>query len=627
MKILIPLAGNGQRFKDDGYKLPKPLVKVFGNPLCFAAIGYLEPQNDDEIYIVYKEELNKYGFKETVHKTFPKVKFIELKHDTRGPVETVLCAVGKLSEEELREPVLVVDGDTFYIENIIQKAKNNQFLDAVFCFVTKNEEPIYSYIKTDPESWRVTEIKEKQKISNMACSGAYLFSDGAWLKKYCEKVLSDNENRSEYYISDIYQKMLLDNVTIGAIKIHANDVVCLGTPHQLKTFCVSNAAESVFKRFCFDLDGTLCTFPRVTGDYATVLPINKTIKKLKYLKSLGHTIIIQTARGMGSSCQNAGAAQAKAYHEVFAFLEREKIPFDEIYFGKPQADYYIDDLAVSPFGDLDKDLGFYEVYSEPRSFNKVKINETWTMKETNNPGEVYWYQNIPFIIRDLFPIPKLALWMSDIKKGSITMETIDGIPFSYLLVNGSLTKSDIDLLWDTMERIHRLGDGVTPDFDVDLRANYIPKMLDRWGRNEPQPDYFYDLETAIESHVLEYGVVHGDAVFSNVFLCANRKLKLIDMRGKVGDTLTIYGDVHYDWAKIYQSLIGYDYVVAKARPNSRYIHGLQDYFLEKYRKKYGDKQAEILPYLTACLLFSLRNIHEDFSELVLLAEKLIKKNK
>ena len=33
------------------------------------------------------------------------------------------------------------------------------------------------------------------------------------------------------------------------------------------------------------------------------------------------------------------------------------------------------------------------------------------------------------------------------------------------------------------------------------------------------------------------------------------------MRGKVGDKLTIYGDWLYDWAKIYQSIIGYDEIL------------------------------------------------------------------
>ena len=33
MNILIPMAGAGSRFKENGYKLPKPLIDVNGKPM------------------------------------------------------------------------------------------------------------------------------------------------------------------------------------------------------------------------------------------------------------------------------------------------------------------------------------------------------------------------------------------------------------------------------------------------------------------------------------------------------------------------------------------------------------------------------------------------------------------
>ena len=38
MNIIIPLGGLGKRFSDFGYKLPKPLIKLFLSQLSF---GYL----------------------------------------------------------------------------------------------------------------------------------------------------------------------------------------------------------------------------------------------------------------------------------------------------------------------------------------------------------------------------------------------------------------------------------------------------------------------------------------------------------------------------------------------------------------------------------------------------------
>lgn len=622
MKILIPLAGNGQRFKDDGYRLPKPLVKVLGVPLCFPAIGCLKEKAGDEVWVAYREELDEYDFRGIVTREFPHVKFVTLKYPTRGPVETVLCALREMGD--LSEPVLVMDGDTFY-ENrsVVYWAKNSSHSNAVFYFETKDEQPIFSYIKLD-DNFNVVDIKEKDKISNYACSGAYLFESGEFLLRACEILLSiKKDDNTEYYISDLYKLILNEGGRVGAIDARSPSFV--GTPIQLKSYCVSRGNKSPKRRFCFDLDGTLCTFPEKQGDYSTVRPIAKTIKLLKYLHKNGHTIIIQTARGMRSSGENPGAAQAKVYREVFAFLEREQIPFDEIYFGKPHADFYIDDLAVSPFGDIEKEIGFYDAVVEARSFNKVIINEVWTTKETNNPGEVYWYQSIPSQIEEYFPIVNQAntMWVNG--KGVVKTETIKGIPFSYLFVNGSLTTKDIDLLWDTMERIHNTKiTHVMPYYkDIDIMANYLPKLEKRWeefaptervmltGYGEGIHSYKTEITEKLKEHTPELKIIHGDPVFSNVFLLPDRSLKFIDMRGMVGDKLTIWGDVHYDWAKIYQSLLGYDYILTGKKKNDAYCEGLRKHFIKKYTERYGEAQARVLPYLTACLILSMIPLHED----------------
>ena len=56
----------------------------------------------------------------------------------------------------------------------------------------------------------------------------------------------------------------------------------------------------------FDLDNTLVTFPKIYGDYTTVTPIENNIKLLRYLKKMGHIIIIYTARRMRTHKGNTG---------------------------------------------------------------------------------------------------------------------------------------------------------------------------------------------------------------------------------------------------------------------------------------------------------------------------------
>ena len=63
------------------------------------------------------------------------------------------------------------------------------------------------------------------------------------------------------------------------------------------------------------------------------------------------------------------------------------------------------------------------------------------------------------------------------------------------------------------------------------------------------------------------GLLHGDPVFTNTLLVpstdlhTDRGLRLVDMRGRLLDCCSARGDALYDYAKVLQSLAGYDHVL------------------------------------------------------------------
>lgn len=57
MIILIPLGGTGERFKNNGYSLPKALIKVFGKPILYYLLDCLNYTDIDYVYIPYNPEL------------------------------------------------------------------------------------------------------------------------------------------------------------------------------------------------------------------------------------------------------------------------------------------------------------------------------------------------------------------------------------------------------------------------------------------------------------------------------------------------------------------------------------------------------------------------------------------
>lgn len=94
-------------------------------------------------------------------------------------------------------------------------------------------------------------------------------------------------------------------------------------------------------RICFDLDNTLC----VGWPYDIAKPVPGAAALLKRLKKKGHTVIIQTARGMGTANSVAGLAIKNIGLLTLRQLEEWGFEYDEIYFGKPDADVFVDDKA------------------------------------------------------------------------------------------------------------------------------------------------------------------------------------------------------------------------------------------------------------------------------------------
>ena len=62
MIIIIPLGGTGQRFKKNGFDLPKALIEVDGIPILYYLLMNLNIKNINFVYIPYNYEYRKYNF-------------------------------------------------------------------------------------------------------------------------------------------------------------------------------------------------------------------------------------------------------------------------------------------------------------------------------------------------------------------------------------------------------------------------------------------------------------------------------------------------------------------------------------------------------------------------------------
>jgi hypothetical protein len=96
--------------------------------------------------------------------------------------------------------------------------------------------------------------------------------------------------------------------------------------------------------YVFDIDGTICN--NTNGDYLKAVPMKGRIDKVNDLFLKGHTIIFQTARGMGRSGNSTTYADRAFYELTKEQLDGWGVKYHQLFLGKPSGDFYIDDKGI-----------------------------------------------------------------------------------------------------------------------------------------------------------------------------------------------------------------------------------------------------------------------------------------
>ena len=177
----------------------------------------------------------------------------------------------------------------------------------------------------------------------------------------------------------------------------------------------------------------------------------------------------------------------------------------------------------------------------------------------------------------------------------------------------------LKLILDSIHTIH-----FTPMKDishnVDIYANYSKKLKRRFDNydyskffNSSQifNDLFSQLKLYENNHKGFLTIIHGDPVFTNILIDTNQNIKFIDMRGRLDKTNTLLGDSFYDYAKILQSLIGYDEILQQKNVSETYRDTLISFFKSYFITIYDEPSFQFIQLITKSLLFSLIPLHND----------------
>ena len=533
---LIPIGGVGQRFKDENYKTHKALLNILTKPCIRWVIDSLLLSKKDKLYITYNSELKTYNFEYLINLWYPDLNIHFLcVTSTKGASDTIFQTCKHIDNSE---NIICIDSDIIVTDTTYKNIQNKNFVTCFYDEECYSTQPPYSYVDIT-ETNMIKNIVEKNKITNFAVAGIYGFeTKNVFLDHFTE--FSKSEQDCELYTSNFILYILKKNFHFIANTIDPNDFINIGTPLHLHLFSNNYPMKSLtnspintleLKRICFDLDNTLVTAPTEKHNYRTVKPIQHNINLLNYLHKLGHTIIIHTARRMKTFNGNVGKVIQDVSEITLNTLKTFNIYYDELYFGKPFAHIYIDDLAINANLDLEKELGCY-LEINPRSFNTCVADTMKILRKSSKNGlasEIYFYENIPNSLKDMFPI-----FLSSKNIYEYEIEFIKGITLSKIYS----INSSFPYINEVLKSINRMHSVVPKDTDLNPEDLYENKLKDRYIENKELYDrfensklifnYLYEYFTKYKNYCIT--MIHGDPVFSNIIINNLGKFKFIDIK-------------------------------------------------------------------------------------------------
>lgn len=290
-------------------------------------------------------------------------------------------------------------------------------------------------------------------------------------------------------------------------------------------------------------------------------------------------------------------------------------------------------------------------FTTQRAFNELKINSSWveksSVKSHKIAAEANWFAKLPFSLRGF--IPQFLGSTVESNQVSYRLEYLHQTALNELYVFSDLPPA----IWEKilLGSIEFLKSCLKEHAPADTAANHLNelfgnktavrlseycadngiKLTDKWQFNNEPPVSLTEVLSHSSQHLPSNkgwpsSVLHGDFCFSNIlydFRAA--RIKTIDPRGMTPDgTLTIYGDIRYDIAKLSHSILGmYDWIIAgyydvEIEQNQIHFHideptrhkTIQQRFIELIADEF-DISAVSLMAMQIQLFLSMLPLHND----------------
>ena len=238
--LLMPTAGQGKRFLQDGYDIPKPLLTVSNKPMFIQALHDL-PCTKQKLIVISEKFKYSQNLKEQIEKNKLSCKLKTIKGDSKGQSETCYLAIENCNPNESLF-ISSCDHGVIYNKEKFDCLIEDKEIDIIvwgcrdYPYALRNPE-MYGWISYNDDSIKEVSVKKRIKNDNFKAIiiGSFFFRKISVFKQLVEeqfenKVLVNNE----FYVDSLINIGITKGLNIKYFEV--DSFLCWGTPNELKTY-------------------------------------------------------------------------------------------------------------------------------------------------------------------------------------------------------------------------------------------------------------------------------------------------------------------------------------------------------------------------------------------------------
>jgi len=236
------MAGEGRRFKEAGFKLPKPLIGVDKKAMVVQACGCL-PAASRWIFICRSEHCRDFGLDKILRENFKPCEVVIIDNPTQGAVCTCLCADSVIPDEEELLISACDNAMRWDRPGYERLLKDGSVAAVIWTFrnnaTVKRNPRMYGWVAVDG-SGLAKKVSCKVPISgnpvnDHAIVGTFYFRKGRYFKEAARALIrKDRRVNNEFYVDELMNELIEAGMKVAVFEI--DKYVCWGTPDDLKAY-------------------------------------------------------------------------------------------------------------------------------------------------------------------------------------------------------------------------------------------------------------------------------------------------------------------------------------------------------------------------------------------------------